>query len=123
MKPDRALAELVRAWSAYLERRGHRVRQALAARRVLVSRNGQGRRYRWLLFRSRLDVRGLTRADHRHVKQQLGRGRQARERVFVVVQFDPPISRLVAMPARNALVLGQISSARGGIPWEGQDRP
>jgi len=104
-------------WARYLRGQGHRVRTSAAGPEVVCSRNGRGRRYRWLLVASRTPVRRLTAAEHEAVLRQIDQGRARGEQVFVVVKFDPPINKVVALSASRAAKASHLRASKGGIPW------
>jgi hypothetical protein len=112
------LAELACSWSAYLGARHHRVRLIAEGPLILSSRNGQGRRYRWVLFCGDDARRKLTPSERLHVQRELKHAKTRGERVFLVVVFPAPISKLVVWPAAKALGLPRLSGAKGGIQWE-----
>lgn len=109
---------LASQWAAYLEERGHHVKRSHLGFNAVTSRNSHGTRYQWLLLRSGRPTRRLTPIEREHVERELRRGRKAGERVFVVVEFEPPISKLVVLPAAKALKASRLTSAKGGIPWD-----
>lgn len=112
------LTELACSWSAYLGARHHRVRLIADGPVILSSRDGRGRRYRWILFRSDEAGRRLTPAERLHVQRELKHGKKHGESVFLVVVFPAPVNKLVVWPAAKALELSRLSGTRGGIPWE-----
>ena len=109
---------LASEWAAYLEERGHQVKRSPRDFNAVISRNGHGTRYRWLLLRSGRATRRLTPIEREHVERDLQRGRKAGQRVFVVIEFEPPISKLIVLPAAKVLKASRLTSAKGGIPWD-----
>ena len=117
MQGSLPLERLVSEWSSHLEQRCHRVRRPRRAANVVVSRNGHGTRYRWVLLHARGPSRRLTAIEHETIKRELERGRRAKEQVYLVMEFERPENKLVVLPAIKAAELGQLRSDKGGIPW------
>ena len=105
-------------WASYLEERGHGVALEADDWSVLLSRNGQGIRYRWLLLCAKRPVRRLTAIEREGIERQLRKARRAGERVYVVLRFERPEGRLLVMPAARALEEARLKSTSGGIPWD-----
>jgi len=97
-------------WVKYLKRQGHQVKQIRRAFDVVVSRNGRGIRYRWVL------VVGPA-MDHENIQRQVRLGREANEQVYVVVKFHRPVSKVIVIPAVKVAMMRLIKSNKGGIPW------
>jgi len=114
-----AIGVLVCEWASYLEQRGHRIRQLRSGSDVLVSRNGRGRRYRWLFLHAEGAVRRTTAIEHENLERQARLARKAREKAYLVVKFELPEPRVVVLPAERVAQMGLLRSDKGGIPWEG----
>ena len=112
-----AIRSLAWEWASYLEGRGHGV--ALNDDwSVVLSRNGQGIRYRWVLLCTKQTAHLITAIEREAIQTQLLKGRRAKERVYVVLRFHVPEGRLLVMPAARALQERRLKSTSGGIPWD-----
>jgi hypothetical protein len=109
--------ELVERWASYLRHRGHHVKRP-QRNRVVVSRNGEGRRYRWVILCAAGATRPLTPHEKRHLWRQSQIARRKREDAYVVVHFEPPVDKLLVLPAESVLKNPRVSAAKGGISWE-----
>ena len=109
--------ELVERWASYLRHRGHHAKWLMRSR-VLVSRNGQGRRYRWLLLCASGQTRSLTTREMDRLRRQSQIAHRKREDAYVVVHFEPPVDKLLVLPAESVLKNPRVSAAKGGISWE-----
>ena len=118
MRKDMPLVGFAREWAQYIEERGHRVSKLANRTYVLLSRNGHGARFRWLILRSDADVRRLTAIEHEIIQKDLARRGRGKEQGYVVVRFERPAARVLVLPADRALMMGSVRSDRGGIPWE-----
>lgn len=107
-----------REWICYLEQHGHHVGQGSAGPDVLVSRNGRGRGYRWLLRCTDADSILLTDADRKEMRRQIRLARNARQQCFVATKFGHPGGKALVMPAVEATAARRIRSDRGSVPWE-----
>ncbi|MEE9294843.1 MAG: hypothetical protein V3W34_07785 [Phycisphaerae bacterium] len=111
------LRGLVWEWKQYLQERGHQTR---ASRNpdVLLSRNGRGLRYRWIFLYSPDPTRSLTAIEHEQIRRELRRSAKMGQQAYVVVKFDLPVCKVVAVPAARAAKTRRLRSDRGGIPWD-----
>jgi hypothetical protein len=109
MKERTRLTELMCSWAAYLGARHHRVRLISDGPLILSSRNGRGRRFRWILFCGDETGRKLTPSERLHVQRELKHARTHGESVFLVVVFPTPLNKLVVWPAAKALELPRVS--------------
>ena len=109
---------LICQWTKYLKQRGHHVNRSDGLANVLLSRNGQAIRYRWLLLHARSKTRRFTAIEHENIQRQVRLGHKSRAQVYVVVKFDRPTGKILILPAGKAAKMGQFSADRGGIPWE-----
>jgi len=108
----------VREWVCYLEQHDHRIKQVSKRPAVLVSRNGKGRGYRWLLWCVEGNDVMLVEDQLRAIRVQARLAKKARQQCFVVVKFGHPGGCAVATPAAQAVKVRFISSNRGAIPWD-----
>ena len=104
-------------WSEFLEDRGHRVRDVGKAPGVLVSHSRRNNSFRWVLLASLGPIKVLTLSERRQLVGEIGRAHKEGQKIYVVVQFSVPESKLVIAPAGRLLKTGKIGSARGGLPW------
>ena len=116
MDEDSPLGFLVRQWASYLEVHGHHVEEP-AQPGVLISRNGQRRRYRWLFRRVEGDSILLTLVDRKRICRQLHLGETSGEAVYLVVKFEDPSGKVLVVPAAEAIKVKRLCSDKGGIPW------
>ena len=112
------LSCFTREWVCYLEQHGHRVRQQAGHLDALVSRNGKGRGYRWLLRCSEDDSLLLDAPNRKEIVRQARLARRAGEECFVVVKFGHPGGTAVVVPADQAVKVKRLCAATGGIPWD-----
>ena len=113
--PLRALAD---EWTAFLKRHGHCMKEHLQGPDTLVSRNGKGRDYRWIL-RSANDKSVLLKAaEHKEIRRQLRLARNSGQRAYVVVKFSQPANKVVVVPAVGMLKDKRLASDKGGISWD-----
>ena len=109
---------MVQEWAEYLEGRGHEVRVPESLGNVLLSRNGRGKRYRWLLLHEAGPSRRLTPAERETVERQTRLARKAREQAYLVLKFERPEGKVVVLPMGRAISEHRLSSDKGGIPWD-----
>jgi hypothetical protein len=115
---NRYPAELLReAWISFLQQRGHEVSVPERITDAITSYRKQHNSFRWLLFVAEGQVKRLTPSERRRLAREIETAREEDQRPYVVVRFTVPSSKIVIMPAENVLETGDISSARGGIPW------
>jgi hypothetical protein len=108
---------LTEEWTCYLENHGHRVvRQSESS--ILLSRDRQGLRYRWLLRCEEADSVLLSGGDRKCIRRQNRLARHAGEKCFLVVKFGRRGGKAVIVPAAQAGTLRRLSANVGGIPWE-----
>lgn len=112
------IAVLFCEWVSYLWDRGHRLRRPSAFGYILLSRNGRGRRFRWLFLHSKKPWIRLTSIDREAINHQMDLARKAREKAYLVVKFEHPEPKLLILPARTAMKAGRLHSDKGGIPWD-----
>ncbi len=117
MSQPSALACLQDQWVAFLLARGHDITIPVGRRGTVLSRNGNHRRYRWLLFVAGGAVKRLGLSERRRIAAAIDIAELERQRPFVVVHFTTDRWRLVIQPAADALRSGQIRSDKGGIDW------
>ena len=104
-------------WDCYLEQHGHR-RTVLSRRpAIVISRNGKGHEYRWLLWCVEGNDVLLAEDQLRAIRAQARLAKTARQQCFVVVKFGHPGGCAVVTPAAQAVKMRFISSDRGAIPW------
>ena len=112
-----ALARLQQQWIRFLELRSHYVEVVKDAPGVLVSRDGKGKPYRWVLFVATGVIKTLRREERIRLRTQIRRAQEAGQEAFVVVRFTVPQAKLVIKPAEAVLQTSKVGSARGGIDW------
>ncbi len=108
---------LAKQWASSLEQHGHRVDKPSQAPALLLSRNGQGRRYRWLLRRVEGDSVLLTVVDRKRIYRQLRLAQISGETAYMVVKFEEPSGKVLVVPASKAIKTKRLSAEKGGIPW------
>lgn len=108
---------LVKEWARYLEQHGHQVKTPINAPAMLLSLNGRGRRYRWLLRCVEDDSVLLTVVDRKRICRQLRLAQISGETVYMVVKFKEPSGKVLVVPAAEAVKVKRLSSDKGGIPW------
>jgi len=113
--PLRGLAE---EWAHYLQQHGHQAEKSACAPELLFSRNGQGRRYRWLLRHIEGDSLRLSPADRKALRRQIRLAHNAGEWVYLVVKFEQPAGTLLVIPATEAVKAKRLGSDKAGIPWD-----
>ena len=109
--------DVAEEWIAYIEERGHTVGKTPVMSGVVLSKNEDTRRYRWICLHSRDATRRLTAIEHEVIKRQLGVAQKGKDWTYVVVKFETPMPKVVVLPAEKATRMGVISSNKGGIPW------
>ena len=114
---DEDLPAFAREWIAYLKAKNHRIVRTWLARQVLISRDAKGDDYRWLLLYTRRPICRLTAIEHRHIQDHLRTARQYRQQAYVVVLFDLPVRKVLALSAHKALRRRRLSANRAGIFW------
>jgi len=107
-----------REWAGYLEKHGHRVRQLSNSPEMLISRNGQGIRYRWLIRCVEGGSILLTVVDRKGIRRQMRLAQKYKELCFLVVKFGHPDGKAIVLPAAVAIKIKRLTSDRGGIPWD-----
>jgi hypothetical protein len=105
-------------WSRYLQQRGHRLRRPASRWHVIRSRDRERVRYRWFVLVSQDAVRLLTPIERKQIARELRRAKGAGDRMYLVVVFEPPVSKAVVLPAKRAARMRRVQSAKGGIPWD-----
>jgi len=111
------LRMFVSEWASYLEQHGHKVEESSKAPDMLLSRNGRGKLYRWLLRYVEGDSVLLTVVDRKRIRRQLRLARISGETVYMVVKFEEPSGKVLVLPASEAVKVKRLSSDKGGIPW------
>ncbi len=104
-------------WETFLVEQGHRVNVPKGIGGVLQSKDGAGKRYRWLLIAAKAKSRTLNRFELEDVKLHLKSGRESKQEVYVVVSFREPERKVIVMPAKRAVDRGIVFSDKGGVPW------
>ena len=117
MDESRSLGSFAKEWANYLEQHGHSVRQLSRAPKIVTSRNGQGKLYRWLLWQAERDPFLLSPSDHREIRRQARLGKGADAGTYIVARFEEPTCKVIVMPAAMALKAKRLSPDKGGIPW------
>ena len=117
MDQSRPLGCFAMEWASYLEQHGHQVEKPPGAPGMLLSRNGQGKRYRWLLLRVEGDSVLLTVVDRKRICRQLRLAQISGETAYMVVKFEEPGEKVVVVPAIEAVRTKRLNSDKGGIPW------
>jgi len=117
MVEKHSLACLQRRWMDFLQARGHHVEVVKEATAVLISRSGNGKQYRWVLFVATGMIKSLRREERVRLRTQSRRAEEAGQEAFVIVCFTVPQSKLVIKPAEAVLRTNKVGSARGGIDW------
>ena len=116
---DRIMLDLLKdSWLACLLKDCHRVAGESGATAVIRSRNGNNRRYRWLLWVSEGPTRTFSRSERADIRLHLSQARRLRETLYLVVGFLPEPRRIVVVPASAAVRAGCVRSDKGGIAWE-----
>ena len=105
-------------WVSYLQDRGHELRPPSGLGYVLLSRNGRGKRFRWLFLHSKRPWIKLTAIDREAINHEVELARRAGEKAYLVVKFEQPEPKLLILPARTAEKTGRLHSDKGGIPWD-----
>ena len=118
MKPNPILSCLEAAWCDYLEQRGHRICRSIIRQPVIRSRNGRKARYRWLLLAGRRTIKMIDRSERADIRYHIGRAKEAKEDVYLVVGFPEEPRRIIVLPADKALRTRVVRSDKGGIDWE-----
>jgi hypothetical protein len=118
MKPNPIPSSLETAWYGYLEQRGHRICRCIIRLPVIRSRNGRKARYRWLLLTGRHPKKALGKFERADIRYHIGRAKEAKEDVYLVVGFPEEPRRIIVLPADKALRTRVVRSDKGGIGWE-----
>ena len=118
MDEDAPLRALVAEWSSYFEQHGHHVHDPSGRPDILQSRNGKGRRYRWLFRCPEGDSILLKARERKEICRQLRLARNLGERAYVVVKFLQPADKVVVVPAVGAIKAKRVTYSKGGIPWD-----
>ena len=105
-------------WRDYLKERGHRVSQEAYPFLVLTSRDGTGRRYRWLLVAAEGSKVRLSQSCRTGIQYHLRQAKAQKETAYLVAGFLPEPRRIVVVPAGAALQAKCIRSDKGGIAWD-----
>ena len=105
-------------WRCYLGQHGQRHKTLSRRPGILVSRNGRGRRYRWLLWCVEGNDVLLAEDQLRTIRVQARLAKKMQQQCFVVIKFGHPGGCAVATPAAQAVKVRFISSNRGAIPWD-----
>ena len=106
------------SWLACLLKESHRVAGGRGATALVRSRNGNNRRYRWLLWVSDSPTRTFSRYEQADICRHLAQAKRHREAAYLVVGFLPEPRRIVVLPASAAMRAGCVRSDKGGIAWE-----
>lgn len=117
MDRSSSLGSFAKEWANYLEQHGHSVKQLSPVPKTVISRNGQGKPYRWVLWQAERDPLLLGPSDRREIRRQARLGKRANARTYVVARFEEPTCRVIVMPAAKALKAKRLSPDKGGIPW------
>ena len=117
MKTRNVTEEFQREWEAFLSKREHKIGVPEGISCVLVSHNGPGKGYRWLLVDARGKSRSFNRFELEDLKRHLRRARAFDESAYVVVRFGEPLYRVLVIPAEKALKRKRVLPTKGGIPW------
>ena len=113
------MLELLRdSWLACLLKECHRVAGVRGAAALIRSRNGNNRRYRWLLWVSEDPTRRFSRSEQAGIRRHLAQAKRHSEAAYLVVGFLPEPKRIVVIPAAVVLKTGCVRSDKGGITWE-----
>ena len=118
MRRTLPLRRFLEEWVEYLERHGHTVSRDEQRLNVLVSCNGRGLLYRWLLRHSTGDSILLTVSDRKDMRRQVRLAHRAGETAYLVAKFEEPDGKVLVMPAEEAVALRRLSSDKGGVPWD-----
>ena len=116
MQSNNLSEDFQREWEEYLRKQGHRVREPKGINRVLESRNGAKKNYRWLLIDARGKSKALNRAELEDMKYHLKRARSLNQKVYVVIHFQKPEPKVIVLPAERVLKGKRILPTKGGIP-------
>ena len=106
-----------REWEKYLRKQGHKVREPKGIERVLESRNGAKKNYRWLLILAQGKSKALNKAEVEDVRYHLKRARGLNQKVYVVIYFQKLEPKVIVLPAERVLKQKRMFPAKGGIPW------
>jgi hypothetical protein len=117
MVEKHSLACLQHQWMDFLQARGHHVEVVKEATAVVVSRNGSGEHYRWILFTAAGVIKSLRREETARLRMEVCRAEEAGQKPFVVIRFAVPQTKLVIKPAEVVTRTNKVGSARGGIGW------
>jgi hypothetical protein len=117
MDRSSSLGSFAKEWANYLEQHGHSVRQLSRAPKTVISRNGQGKLYRWLLWQAERDPFLLGPSDRREIRRQTRLGKGANARIYIVAWFEEPTCKVIVIPAAKAVKTKRLSPDKGGIPW------
>jgi len=113
------MLELLRdSWLACLLKECHRVAGVRGAAALIRSRNGNNRRYRWLLWVSEDPTRRFSRSEQAGIRRHIAQTKRHREAAYLVVGFLPEPRHIVVLPASAAMRAGCVRSDKGGIAWE-----
>ena len=104
-------------WADYLEQHGHSVERLCRSPEVLVSRKGRAKGYRWLLRCAEGESLLLSPAQRKHLRRQVRVAERVNERAYVVIRFEGTATKVVVMPAGEAIRARRLSCDRGAIPW------
>ena len=118
MTQERLSKGFKRTWEAFLRQRGHKVHVPKGIASVLVSRNGDGKGYRWLLTVACGKSKTLNQAEMEDVKCHVRRACQLRQQAYVVARFEKPERKVIVTPADRVLRSKRILPRKGGIPWD-----
>jgi len=105
-------------WMAYLEERGHAIHWPPEGHFTICSRNGEGRRYRWLLMHSERPRRRLTPIEHETLRREHELAEMASGAAYLVIKFERPEPKVLVLPAGKAARMGWLTPEKGGIPWD-----
>ncbi|MDP2897846.1 MAG: hypothetical protein Q8Q12_15030 [bacterium] len=117
MDRSSSLGSFAKEWATYLEGHGHSVRQLSRAPKIVTSRNGQGKLYRWVLWQAERDPFLLAPSDRREIRRQARLGKSTNARTYIVARFEEPTCKVIVMPVAKALKAKRLSPDKGGIPW------
>ena len=106
-------------WVDFLEKEGHRVNGAEGLAFSLVSTNGTGKHFRWVLLTAKGASRSLRTTEKEELTFHMRQASRRGESIFVVIWFRKPVSKVIVVPARRALKLKRVTSSKGSIPWDG----
>jgi hypothetical protein len=104
-------------WRMYLKQRGHYIYKTRNSNRVIISRNSNKAKYRWLLLTGKGSRRVLTKSEQAYIRQHIQQTKVRKETPYLVIGFVQEPRRVVILPAESALKARYVRSDKGGIAW------